>query len=281
MTAVRPPRLFRLCLISHLLFFFALFLWFNPLTHVLCVESDKAIFYLLNGSLSHNPAWQSVWGMLNHRRETSYNLLLACCFNLWAIYQTKDPSNSSTKFFRMALGNIHPCIRRLTLLGIDAPHAHSEKLFGHTTRLRMQCIKSFIYFWICFELVFCLQEYFFHGFLKLARYSPSLVLAPSLRLSEVLHNPSIKDASQNCFPGGHAFALLYWALFSLYLSPRYIGILGMIFGLFLCLPRLFSGAHWMSDTVFSALLALVCFVWTLMLLHYWKPPAPTESNRIA
>jgi membrane-associated phospholipid phosphatase len=218
----------RLCLASHLLFFFALFLWFSPLTHALCVESDKAIFYLLNGSLSHNPVWQSVWAMLNHRRETGYNLILACCFNLWAIYQSKNP------------------------------------------RLRIHTIKCFIYFWICFEFFFCLHEYFFHAFLKVGRYSPSLVLTPSLRLSTLLNDPNIKDTSQNCFPGGHAFALLYWALFSLYLSPRLIGILGMIFALFLCLPRLFSGAHWMSDTLFSALLAMVCFVWTLMLLRSIK-----------
>ena len=228
MSATVPSWPLRLCLTSHLLFFFALFLWFHPLTHALCVESDQAIFYLLNGSLSHNPAWQSVWGMLNHRRETGYNLILACCFNLWAIYQTKNP------------------------------------------KLRMQCIKGFIYFWIFFELVFCLQEYFFHDFLKLARYSPSLVLTPSIRLSAVLQDPNIKDASQNCFPGGHAFALLYWALFSLYLSPRRIGVLGLIFVLFLCLPRLFSGAHWMSDKVFSALLALACFAWTLMLFRNIK-----------
>ena len=34
------------------------------------------------------------------------------------------------KFFRMALGDIHPCIRRLTVPGTDEPGAHSEKLFG-------------------------------------------------------------------------------------------------------------------------------------------------------
>ncbi len=219
------PLLFR----SHLLLFVALFLWFNPGTHALCVACDKAIFYALNGSLQHHPAWQSFWGMLNHRSETTYNLVLACCFNLWAIWQTKDP------------------------------------------KTRKQVIKGFIACWICFELVFCLQEYFFHDFLILARHSPSLVLEPSLRLSVQLQDPNIKDISRHCFPGGHAFALLYWALFSLMLSPKRIGIFGLIFALFLCLPRLFSGAHWMSDIVFSGLLAFACFAWTCVLFYRFFP----------
>lgn len=210
---------------SHLLFFLALFAWFNPITHALCVSADQALFYLFNGSLLNYPAWQTFWGMLNHRRETSYNLILAVCFNLWAIFAIKNPIQ------------------------------------------RKSCIKYFIYFWICFELVFCLQQYFFHGFLHLTRASPSLVLRPSIRLSEVLSNPHIKDVSKDCFPSGHAFALLYWALFSLYLSPKRIGILGFVFALFLCLPRLFSGAHWMSDVLFSGLLAAICFAWTLVLLQ--------------
>ena len=29
----------------------------------------------------------------------------------------------------MAIGDIHPCIRRLTGPGIDAPQVHSEKLY--------------------------------------------------------------------------------------------------------------------------------------------------------
>lgn len=210
---------------SHLLFILGLLLWFNPLTHALCVRLDQAVFYGLNGSLAQHPAWQSFWGMLNHRYETRYNLVLACCFNLWAVYAIKKPAR------------------------------------------RTQTIKHFMYFWLCFELVFCIQEYVFHSLLAIHRHSPSLVLEPSLRLSTHLHDPQIKDVSQNCFPSGHAFALLYWALFSFYLSPKRIGILGLLFALFLCLPRLFSGAHWLSDTLFALLLAAVCFGWTLRLFH--------------
>ncbi len=225
---MHPLLPIRLLMISHVCFFLGLFLWFNPWTHRLCMEGDRAIFYLLNGTLDQNPRWQSLWALLNHRQETAYNLVLAACFNLWALYQTKNPI------------------------------------------VRTQVIKLFIYFWICFEVVFCFQEYFFHDFLKIIRYSPSLVLQPSLRLSQVLDDPHIKDVSKNCFPGGHAFALLYWAFFSFRCSPKGIGMLGLIFALFLCLPRLFSGAHWMSDTIFSGLLAAVCFSWTVLPLYYWQ-----------
>lgn len=130
-------------------------------------------------------------------------------------------------------------------------------------KLKSQRIKQTIYFWICFQIGFMLQDYFFNHYLQVLRASPSLVLEPAVKLSEVLQNTNIKDASQKSFPGGHAFSIIYWASFTLLCAPKRIAYLGFFISLFLCVPRLFSGAHWFSDVLFSGLLALVWLSWTI------------------
>lgn len=123
-------------------------------------------------------------------------------------------------------------------------------------RVRKLRFFQLLYFWICFEIGFLIQDWFFHTWLHLKRLSPSLVITPVLRLSQVLHNPLIKDFSEHSFPSGHAFAMIYWSAFTYLCSPRKVGILALCLGIFLCLPRLVSGAHWLSDVLFGALLAL-------------------------
>ncbi len=124
-------------------------------------------------------------------------------------------------------------------------------------------IKQILYFWICFQLGFMLQEGLFNTWLHVARDSPSLVFKPIVKLSQILQTTNLKEGTLHSFPSGHAFSLIYWASFTLLCSPRYIGIIGLIFAILLCLPRLFIGAHWLSDEVFSMLIALVWLSWTV------------------
>lgn len=213
-------------ILSHLLLLACGLCWFNEQIHPYCVSADIWVFKTLNQSLAEHSLWQSFWGLLNHRLETHYNLVLAGLLNLWAI--------------------------------LDTPNA----------RLKQQRIRQLIYFWICFELGFWLQDYLFHTYLEVARHSPSVVLKQVIKLSAQLKDTNIKDASTACFPSGHAFALIYWASFSLLCSPKKIGILGLLLALFLCLPRLFSGAHWASDILFSGIMALVWLSWILKVPFY-------------
>ena len=81
------------------------------------------------------------------------------------------PSTSSTKFFRMALGDIHPCIRSFTIPRIDAPHAHSEKLFGQ--------VKDYGQ-WLLSCAALCLLSYYFFYFLEQnTQLNPRLYGLPS------------------------------------------------------------------------------------------------------
>jgi membrane-associated phospholipid phosphatase len=129
--------------------------------------------------------------------------------------------------------------------------------------LRHQRLKQTVYFWICFQIGFMLQEGIFNSWLHVTRNSPSLVFTPIVKLSQVLQNYNLKESTQHSFPSGHAFSLIYWASFTLLCAPRRIGIIGLVFAIILCLPRLFIGAHWLSDEVFSILIAVIWLSWTV------------------
>jgi membrane-associated phospholipid phosphatase len=139
-------------------------------------------------------------------------------------------------------------------------------------------IKQMFYFWICFQIGFMLQDVLFNKLFCVQRDSPSLVLQPVIKLSETLQNTNIKDASTNSFPGGHAFSMIYWASFSLLVSPKRIGVVGIIFAIILCIPRLISGAHWASDVIFSVLLALCWLSWTIYCPIYQLMTKATTRN---
>lgn len=137
-------------------------------------------------------------------------------------------------------------------------------------RQKKEVLLKLLYFWIWFQIGYMLQHWIFFDWLTTLRNSPSLVFDDAIRLSEVLQNPNIKDFSRNAFPGGHAFALIYWAAFSKLCSPKWIGNLGFLMAIFLCLPRIFSGAHWLTDAIFSVFMAYAWLAWTLFPLLFLK-----------
>ncbi len=109
------------------------------------------------------------------------------------------------------------------------------------------------------ELLFCVlliaailyfvNRLLFRETLSIPRASPTLALEGSVRLSEEIPWMSIKDDSSKSFPGDHATtALLFAATFS-YLASWRLGALAILYAIFLCLPRLITGAHWLSDVV--------------------------------
>lgn len=136
--------------------------------------------------------------------------------------------------------------------------------------LRKIRIKQTLYFWVCFQLGFMLQDNLFNRYLEIKRDSPSLVFPNSVHLSTLWQNINIKDSSQHSFPSGHAFSMIYWALFTLLSAPKKVSIVGFIFAVMLCVPRLVSGAHWFSDVIFSALLAFIWLSWTIHTPIYRK-----------
>jgi membrane-associated phospholipid phosphatase len=106
--------------------------------------------------------------------------------------------------------------------------------------------------------------------LNIGGTSPSLVITPCVRLSELFPNVPLKDASYLSFPGDHASVYLTWTGFLLVNCTRSkgslaIGCLSLIF----VMPRLVAGAHWFSDIAVGSLLVVL----PLMALGFCSPVA--------
>jgi membrane-associated phospholipid phosphatase len=97
------------------------------------------------------------------------------------------------------------------------------------------------------------------------RISPSGVLSPAYLLPELVPYIHSKGIVFDSFPSDHAAILFAWTGFLVIYAKKWFKPLAVILGLLFCLPRLVTGAHWISDmavgSLFIALLsiAIVCF----------------------
>ena len=210
-----------------LLLMASLLIWFNPLTHDLCVLLDENIFRVLNNSLLGNEILQLIFTVLNHKLETKLNIVVMALINIICIF--------------------------------NYPKEKRGKVFF-----------SILFFWGFFQIGLGLHDYYFEKYLGVSRLSPSLVLDNPVLLSEIFNNKLIKDSSLCCFPSGHALALTYWLCFSVLYMPKSMKFIISLIILFLLFPRVVSGAHWISDVVFSALLGL-CWYQAAILIKNFVP----------
>lgn len=86
------------------------------------------------------------------------------------------------------------------------------------------------------------------------RSSPSRVLEPALLLSELVPELAAKDGSRYSFPGDHALVALFASLYFYSRAPRRFVLPVTLLLVGACLPRLFSGAHWLSDIMVGSFL---------------------------
>ncbi|MDN3505699.1 MAG: phosphatase PAP2 family protein [Simkaniaceae bacterium] len=107
------------------------------------------------------------------------------------------------------------------------------------------------------QLIFCIlftaftilliNRFVCRDILKLRRSSPTLVLHDSVYLSDFLSWIRVKVDSTKSFPGDHATTALMFACSYAYFVRGKLALLALLYGAFLCLPRLIVGAHWPSD----------------------------------
>ncbi|NGX59855.1 MAG: Lipid A 1-diphosphate synthase [Chlamydiae bacterium] len=86
-------------------------------------------------------------------------------------------------------------------------------------------------------------------YLRLRRTSPTLVLSDAVHLSDFLPWIQVKVASNKSFPGDHATQALMFACSYAYIVRGKLAAAALLYGVFLCLPRLIVGAHWPSDII--------------------------------
>lgn len=98
----------------------------------------------------------------------------------------------------------------------------------------------------------------------ISRPSPTLVFENVNRLSG-LTNIAAKDASRNSFPGDHGMMLMIYAGF----MARYFGkrafMAACAIVVVFSLPRIMSGAHWVSD-IYMGSLGISCIALSWLLL---------------
>lgn len=132
-------------------------------------------------------------------------------------------------------------------------------IFSIPKEKRPRAFATVIYCWIFFQIVLLFTQKVLINGLYLHRHSPSMVHNPWVVLSQTLDINNIKVFSNSCFPAGHVLVLVFWAKFiALYANPQ-IKRLALCTVFLFTLPRLFSGAHWLSDILFTILYALLWF----------------------
>lgn len=111
----------------------------------------------------------------------------------------------------------------------------------------------------------------FGKMLPIERASATLLFPDSLRLSELVPGISLKDSSGDSFPGDHGLVLFIAVAYGWRYFARPYRYLALCLAVFFTMPRLMSGAHWLSDELVGAVSigALAC-AWVLFSrLGHW------------
>lgn len=196
--------------------------WLWPASRALWNQLDIQGFHLLNGSLELHPLWAGFWALSSLR---VFDLLAAC-------------------------------VMLLMFLRKDWLFSQGERWHALFTFLGL--LVTLLVFRVLFSRMVDAFDW--------QHSSPSLMIEGSLRLSEqfpwLAEHLDLKDASKRSFPGDHASVLMLWGVF-LALSARGGKLALVVFiTLFLMLPRLVAGAHWISDDlVGGVILTLLAFAW--------------------
>lgn len=129
-------------------------------------------------------------------------------------------------------------------------------LFSDRKRLKHYvAVGGFMFATLLFMLVISKE-------LPIVRPSATALFPEALRLSQLVTDIPTKDFSSDSFPGDHGLVLLLCAGFALIYLPLPHGVLALVFMVLFTLPRLMSGAHWVTDEVVGALsLGLIALSW--------------------
>lgn len=98
--------------------------------------------------------------------------------------------------------------------------------------------------------------------IPIERPSATQQFSDVVRLSELVTEIKTKDSSGDSFPGDHGTALIVFAGFALFYLSRRHGLVASLLAVVFAMPRLMSGAHWLSDELVGALsVALIVLSW--------------------
>ena len=115
----------------------------------------------------------------------------------------------------------------------------------------------FFYYVISLQLIIYLHKHIY----TFGRISPSYFYPDNyVSIVELLGNENLKWNSHHSFPSGHSLALFYFFFFIWSNKDKLITGCSFVVTIFFSLPRLFGGAHWLSDILYSIILAYFFFL---------------------
>ncbi len=96
------------------------------------------------------------------------------------------------------------------------------------------------------------------------RPSATFAFPEALRISQLVPEIITKDTASDSFPGDHGLILLLYAGFVAFFMPRIYGVLAALMVIPFTLPRLMSGAHWLTDEIVGAVaVAMITLSWIM------------------
>ncbi len=101
-------------------------------------------------------------------------------------------------------------------------------------------------------IIYFINRMLFRKYLDFERLSPTLVFPDSVKLSKEITWLGVKDTSRQSFPGDHATTAIFFAAIYAYYANKKLILFGCLYAVFMCLPRLVTGAHWLSDVVIGS-----------------------------
>lgn len=206
----------------HIAVFILIFSLFSEFTKAFWLPLDKGCFQILNSFIAKNTFFQNFWAMANHHWADT---LEDICFIMFFTWIVKDTPKEGRR-------------RKL-----------AECLFV-------------LFFSALIHLTF--NELLFREILHIRRLSPTLVLDSFTDLSEKVTWLKVKVRSPKSYPGDHATVAILFVAGFIFLARKNLKILccAVSYGIFLILPRLIAGAHWITDVLFGSIfIVLIPYTW--------------------
>jgi membrane-associated phospholipid phosphatase len=169
---------------------------------------------------------------------------LDVAFFKWINGSLRD-SPGSQLFWALANHRLADWLEDVFILGFFTLYIRSVQ-----KELRLKKIATLIFCALYIAaIIFFVNGKLFRKSLIFPRESPTMVVSDSIRLSEHISWLKVKDDSTKCFPGDHGTTAILFASCYYFLAGWRLGLIAVVYGAFLCLPRMIVGAHWLSDVV--------------------------------
>lgn len=191
--------------------------------------------------------------MLSWLFEPTRSLWLALDEQLfWAMNQSLNWGEMWQRFWAIANNRLFDLAAATAMLAL---FAHQALLHDRSRIKHYIAVGAFMFLTLLVMLLISKE-------LPIVRPSATAIFHDALRLTQLVPDIPTKDISSDSFPGDHGLVLFLCAGFAWVYLPRLHGLLALLFMVAFTLPRLMSGAHWVTDEIVGAVsLGLFALSW--------------------